>query len=321
MATTRAPVAAWLYDANGEDSAVDDIGALDRLNAKQTLWVDLHSDQVEGARESLLALGIDIEPDDAPTTPKLVRHEHMIEVAIEAVGDALRLEPEMLHCFIGLNWMVTIHDGDLDLVNEFNAPLNGGTRLGELSGPKFLSILIDWVLTGYFGAIEQVHAAVDLLDEHLLQTGEDDHDPLPRLLDLRRQVRKLRRHLAGHRDVLSLLSHPESGAVVGEQATEDFQRNEQRLGQALDEVEVAREMIVGSFDIHMTRTAETTNDIMKRLTIISVLLLPAAVIAGIMGMNFKVGFFANTWMFWVVIAGMIALAGVSLALARRRKWF
>ena len=95
----------------------------------------------------------------------------------------------------------------------------------------------------------------------------------------------LRNTLSAHREVLGLLSHPRSDAVVGADAAGD-QRLEGRLQQAIDAVDTAREMIVGSFDIFMTRTSQATNDIMKRLTIVSVLLLPAAALAGIMGMNF-----------------------------------
>ncbi|HEX2152490.1 MAG TPA: CorA family divalent cation transporter [Acidimicrobiia bacterium] len=54
----------------------------------------------------------------------------------------------------------------------------------------------------------------------------------------------------------------------------NYQRLAERLERALDAVDTTREMVVGSFDIFMTRTAQETNDIMKRLTIISVLLLP-----------------------------------------------
>jgi Mg2+ and Co2+ transporter CorA len=117
-----------------------------------------------------------------------------------------------------------------------------------------------------------------------------------------------------------MLSHPRSDAVVGAEATRDYQRLEDRLQQAIEAVDTTREMIVGSFDIFMTRTAQTTNDIMKRLTIVSVLLLPAGVIAGIMGMNYKVAIFEWSWMFWVTIGLMLALAGVTLVVAKRRSW-
>ncbi len=133
-------------------------------------------------------------------------------------------------------------------------------------------------------------------------------------------MRRLRSTLGPHRQVISLLSHPDSGTVVGTEAADVYQRVEERLQQALDEIDRTREMIVGSFDIFMTRTAQATNDIMKRLTIVSVLLLPAVVIAGIMGMNFEVGFFEQAWIFWVVIAVMVALAGATLYVAKRRNW-
>jgi magnesium transporter len=43
----------------------------------------------------------------------------------------------------------------------------------------------------------------------------------------------------------------------------------------------------------MTRTAQRTNDTMRLLTLASVILLPSVVLAGVMGMNFKVGLFED----------------------------
>ena len=59
---------------------------------------------------------------------------------------------------------------------------------------------------------------------------------------------------------------------------------------------------------------------MKVLTLTSVILLPGALIAGVMGMNFKVGFFDNPNVFWFVVAGMIAMALSTLWLAHWRGW-
>jgi Mg2+ and Co2+ transporter CorA len=59
---------------------------------------------------------------------------------------------------------------------------------------------------------------------------------------------------------------------------------------------------------------------MKRLTLVSVLLLPAAVVAGVMGMNFDVAIFDLPWMFWVTILFMAGLAGTTILVAWRRGW-
>ena len=50
------------------------------------------------------------------------------------------------------------------------------------------------------------------------------------------------------------------------------------------------------------------------------MLLPATVLGGIMGMNFRVGFFGQAWLFWVVVAAMVGVAAALAAVARRRHW-
>jgi Mg2+ and Co2+ transporter CorA len=50
------------------------------------------------------------------------------------------------------------------------------------------------------------------------------------------------------------------------------------------------------------------------------LLLPGALIAGVLGMNFRVGFFEEPAYFWVVVAFIVALAAATLAAARARRW-
>jgi magnesium transporter len=59
---------------------------------------------------------------------------------------------------------------------------------------------------------------------------------------------------------------------------------------------------------------------MKVLTLVTVILLPATVLGGIMGMNFKVGLFNHAWLFWVVVATMLLIAALVLSLARSRRW-
>ena len=314
----------WLYDVKGEDAPLRlEHGELPGPDDHQMLWIDADLGSTESLAPLWTQLGITDQInqlDRGPDRPKLVHHNGLMQLNVSVVRDEPEFRAIPLHCLVGTNWIATIHDGDLDLVDEFNKPFHGETDLGGLSGPAFLSLVLDWQLNSYFKSIEDVQAEVDQLDEELLQTSPDEDDLLSRLLGLRRSVRRLRQTLASHRDVLGLLSHPESDAVVGSAAAHNYLRLAERLERALDAVDTTREMIVGSFDIFMSRTAQTTNDIMKRLTIVSVLLLPAVVIAGIMGMNFKVGIFDRAWMFWVTLSVMVSLATATLVIAKRHKW-
>jgi magnesium transporter len=88
----------------------------------------------------------------------------------------------------------------------------------------------------------------------------------------------------------------------------------------VDAARETKESTLGSFDLLVARIGQRTNDIMKVLTLVTVILLPATVIAGIMGMNFKVGIFDLAWMFWTVLAAMLGIAVLVLSVARSRRW-
>ena len=72
--------------------------------------------------------------------------------------------------------------------------------------------------------------------------------------------------------------------------------------------------------IHMGRAAQDANEVMKVLTLLSAVLLPAVVLAGVMGMNFKLPFFDEANNFWFVVAAMVVFALAIVLAARWRRW-
>ena len=90
----------------------------------------------------------------------------------------------------------------------------------------------------------------------------------------------------------------------------------------MDAVENARELVVGSFELFTTRTAQRTNETMRVLTFVTVLLGSLAVVAGALGMNFRTPFFdSGARGFWTAIGAMAAIVLAALGLARWRRWF
>lgn len=322
--TDRTDSWVWLYKGGGEDVSID--VAEDRLpdlDDGMLLWADVDLDSVSKLERLWEHLGIGAEIDKMVANPSesglFHLNDHLtLNVSVARADEGLEMVD--LHFLVGRNWVVTLHDGKLDLIEEFNRPFEGDTKLGELSGPAFTSMVLEWQLSGYFSAIEAVQSEIDQLDEELLGEDPDETGLLRRLQTMRGRVRLLRRHLGPQREALSLLSHPETDILIGEEVARDYERLADQVQRGLEALDTTREMIVGTFDIFMTRTAQSTNDIMKRLTIVSVLLLPAAVIAGIMGMNFRVPIFDAPWMFWVTLGLMAFLAVATLLIAKRSKW-
>jgi Mg2+ and Co2+ transporter CorA len=48
--------------------------------------------------------------------------------------------------------------------------------------------------------------------------------------------------------------------------------------------------------------------------------LPGSLLAAVMGMNFKVGLFNDSIFFWVVVAVIVAVAPITVGIAKRKRW-
>ena len=126
--------------------------------------------------------------------------------------------------------------------------------------------------------------------------------------------------LAPHREVFARLASPELDHVSSAQSSDAFRALSRQVTDVIAPIEDTREMLLGSFDILMSRTGQRTNDVMKVLTIASVVILPSTLIAGVLGMNFHPSFFDSPRLFWAALGLMGVLICATLAAARRMRW-
>ena len=145
-------------------------------------------------------------------------------------------------------------------------------------------------------------------------------DHIDALIRLRRRAGSLRRSLITHRSPLLALTHPELEPLGDRRSARRFEAVIEHYEMTLQSARDTRASIVSSFDVLIARTGHRTNEIMKVLTLTSVILLPGSLLAGLMGMNFKLPFFEHPFGFVVVVAVIGAIAVVVLATAKRRRW-
>jgi magnesium transporter len=216
---------------------------------------------------------------------------------------------------------VTVRDGPVEVVDELRERAEGGAgEVGRLDGVEFLADLLTWILEGYLRAFEAIDIELEELDRDAMRGRASYDRSLSRLVDVRAEIGNLRRRAGAHRGVLLALTRPELGGISTEKSGERFQSLLERLAEVTDAARDSRESVVGSFDVLMTQVGQRTNDIVKTLTIVSLLLLPGTLIAGVLGMNFKVGLFDHPALFWAALGLMAAIAGGTLLLVRARSW-
>jgi magnesium transporter len=314
---------AILFDRDDVDHLLDLSDRPRRLGGSQLLWVDLDPDSAISAAEVAEAFELEDStvryletPHDRPV---FVDHGRFIHLAMCAPREDDGGDLHTVECLIGDNWVITAHEQPVAVLDEFAERVSGSGETGALDGPAFLAALLEWVLGSFTAAFEGIEERLEDFDVHAMR-GDGVEDDIELLVAMRREVGQFRRALSAHRAALMALTHPELVLLGNDRSSKRFEAVFSRYEGTLQEARDARDAIVGSFDVLIARGGHQTNQIMKVLTLASVILLPGALLAGVMGMNFKVGIFEHPGFFWVVLALIVAVALITLVLATRRGW-
>jgi len=314
---------ALLSRSDGSDEAVD-LGAWRKRPLKQDelLWIDAQApsgaerDLVTGVL-SLDAATLEALDSDGNLPDARVLGDGVL-VTVQTIDRDIDEDPGVLRVVVGPEWALTWHSEAIEFLDEHRERIQDRREVGSLTPVLFLVAMLEWHLGTFFEVADQLEHDVDDLDTAALR--DDQRDLLEQLVTMRRRISRVRRLLSIHRDMYSEISGPDFFPEREPRETDALEAMTHRLERATEAVANAREMLIGTFEVHMTRTAQRTNDIMRLLTWVSVTLLPAGVLAGVMGMNFQVGFFDNPSVFWIVVGAMVVVAFATLGIARWRHW-
>ena len=259
------------------------------------------------------------EPKRADLT-QYAHHLHLVLEAMEppreeSVGSTPVRRP--LDLVAGHGWVVTVHDGPFRALERLDAVTEGETRFGAMNAADLMASIADEVIADYFALVEGIEREIDELDERALRR-RPRNDVLARIVELRRRIGTIRRTLAPHRVAFAALARPEM--ELHDELGRPWPGLTDRLDRAVEAVENLRDLLLGTFDIHMGRAAQDANEVMKVLTLLSAVLLPSVVLAGVMGMNFKLPLFDDPNNFWFVVAAMVTFAVAIVIAARWRRW-
>jgi magnesium/cobalt transport protein CorA len=314
---------ARLYDARGADREVDlSAEVAPRVDDERLLWIDLDDRTASDLQIAAAAIGLEREALRVLANPdhpsRFLRLPDRVVLSLGAVDpddeDAMR---RPLDIVVGPNHIVTVHDGPLDAIDSYRREIRNEAELGRLDAAALTAGLLDTVFAGFLSQVESIERDIDSLDQLAVRLPSDERF-LADVLTLRRRIARLRRALVPNREALWPLTRPdfELRGDLGRVSPDIVAR----LERSIDSVENARELLVGTFDLYLGRASQRTNDVMKALTLISAIALPAIVLAGVMGMNFKLAFFDNPENFWIVAATMIAFALLIVFVGRRQHW-
>lgn len=254
-----------------------------------TLWVDITARDV-AVTSNLLTQQFGFHPlavEDALSPyerPALQRHDSVLFLAAHVVqqqdGEEVYRE---VGFFLGNHFLVTVHTEPIGLIDHwFERWTAQPERVGR-SPAHLLHLLLDAIVDEYFPIGDTLEEKADELEDAIFtgSTGVQIAD----ILQAKRRLLELRQHITPLRDILNALLRRDIELIPDEVVPylQDVYDHTLRIAELAD---LNRDIIAGVLDAHLSVVSNRLNEVMRILTVISTILMSAALIAGIYGMNF-----------------------------------
>lgn len=258
------------------------------LSTGRFVWIDLEAANEEEARalmRSLSLVGDEIIESAVSQEPPVqyVRHDdhlHLVvssyRVAAGTAGDTFELE--RVSVTVNERFLLTFHRGRSELIEAVRRSYHSDfVRFAH--SPSFLVYeLWDHIIDSYLQIQNVMGEEVERVQDALRAT-ELDEEIFRRISDLGAELLHFRKLLLPARTALSDMASRRS--VFLSDTTQQFLLNMVgTVDHLIQDMLVDKDLLSESLNLHMTMTSYRTNQVMRRLTVLSFVFLPLTFLVG-----------------------------------------
>jgi magnesium transporter len=295
------------------------------------LWVDLDVADVEANRE-LLRKVFGFHPlavDDALVehhVPKVDDWERYLYVGLHAAMLHAKadeaLEIREIDIFVGPGYLVTHQHHPAEALERLWAACQRDERLLQRGATHLLYRLADELADDYMRVVDDLDEVVDQIEDDVL--AGDGRDILATIMRYKRALLHLRRVVAPQREVMNKLARGDDEVLDSDKLIyfRDVYDHYVRL---TDIAENLRDLVSSALDTHLSVINNRLNEVVRTLTVITVLFAPITFLSGFFGMNFfqasgRFGVWTGPTVLVTALALMVMLPVAMALWLRKRAW-
>lgn len=231
-------------------------------------------------------------------------------VHVTAAGE---LEITDFDVFLGRDFVITVQEGECPSLRSSLDLLHRTSQ--QSRADQLLYRIMDSTVDAYAPVVDWFNEAIDTLEDAVLE--KPSPLTLQRIFATKRGLIELRRVITNMRDVAGQLQRLETELI--QRDLWPFLRDiYDHLARNADMVEMQRDLLTGAMDIYLSSVANRTNQVMKVLTVLGTIALPAIVVSGFFGMNVKDLPWAESPHGAVIAAGVMLVTTVGLLLVLKK---
>jgi magnesium transporter len=314
LAHTGCSVRVRAFDFETKSEREIGVGEIDAtMCAGSFVWIDVDFSDPNGTRALLGSLSL-IEAEiveDALTreaATQVARYDDYLHFVISGCElTETNFALQRVDCAIGERFLLTIHKGHVTFLDAMRRHYGQDFQRFARS-PSFLVYEIwDHLVENYLHVQRMFEGRVEALQTVLMRDVDDDR-VFAQVSELGADLLHFRKVVLPARSVIADLATRKS-LYVGE-ATQAFLANMVgTIERVLQDLVVDREILSESLNLYVSLLSHRTNQVMKRLTVVSVIFLPLTFLCGVYGMNFdhlpELHWRYGYGLFWLAVAGIV----------------
>ncbi len=318
------------FDADHlEEKPVDEIKkTFDYQNKETVSWLNidgLHNIQVmeEIANGFNLDKAILSDVMNTDSRPKVQEHDNCIYISIKMLQhdeQSKTINVENLSLVIAKTMVISFQERKGDVFEPIRERIRGQKRRLRTSGTDYLAFaLLDIVVDNYIYILSILGEKIEALEDILLTNPQQNI--IDEINGLKRELNFLRKNINPAKEMITALSKMES-EFIDEANDMHYKELVNNISQAIETSDSYREILSDQLNIYHTTISSKLNDIMKFLTIFSVIFIPLTFIAGIYGTNFDVVPELHYEYSYFIMWGIMILVAISMLIYfKKKKWY
>src|SRR5690625_3983719 len=254
--------------------------------------------------------------------PKIIDYDNCTLITIKMLQQDPKTETimvENLSLILTKTVLITFQERKGDVFEPVRERIRKQKKRIKNGGTDYLTFaLLDIVVDNYLYVISLLGEKIETLEENLLL--DPDQDVIIEINNYKRELNFLRKNIKPAKEMIFSLAKMES-ELISDSTYVHFKELQDNISQASDSSDSYREILSDQLNIYHTTISSKLNDIMRFLTVFSVIFIPLTFIAGIYGTNFdhipelhyKYSYFIMWGIMIVIVIGM-------LLYFRKKKW-
>lgn len=329
--------AIYVKNGNGESAVatqIDNIAGI--LEQKPRLmWLDIEIENNELSLEEIALLSdtfkfheLSIEDGLFPQYhPKVEEFENYVFVAVHGVRPNAKGCTDFddaiyeLDLFIGKDFLVTMHTSEIVAIDSLfeKAKLKPQVELRTLE--NLLYNIFQKVVSTYEVSLEKINDTVDQIEDRVLENPSPEL--MAEILDLKKLLLNLRKITEPQKNVYVYFTR-ESAGFISKKSTAYFRDIYFRFDSLNQSIGSVSQIISSMLEVYVSSVTLKLNEVIKFLTIIATIFLPAVLIASYYGMNVSFPehrIFGDRYVWYFAFFVIVASTVATYVYIRKKKWF